>query len=340
MFEANKSYSLDAQESDIYINYQKTEELPQPVPLGLITHKITGELVSHYNTAASFPYGHIPEDIGHIIGTLPGTGTHMFIKALALLGEPMIYAAHIDSFANRNQMLDVSLKNVKKIIVVRDPRDWLCASLRLKNLPEQIPYDPFSLKYGINVEYTHYMIDETIYPRISTDDVNRLRDEFNSLSKHEQLKKFITNPAPQYYGHIEQMYGCIFNFLNIPNVLFVRFEDMIDHEYVEGERYTSREKSLITIGNFLGLPLNDAIIRHAANNLPGDTWNYEPGTHTGYWKIHFTPEIVALFKEHLGTIVTRLGYEDNDDWGLEGKTYTNTLENDESVQSPKAKPGF
>jgi len=258
-----------AQDDEVYVNYAPQEPIPEPKPITHITHKYTNELVPHYNFAANFPpHAPLPYDLKHVIATIPGSGTHMVVKALTMLGEAHPYATHLFYPIQSSQLTSSDFYNVKKIIMIRDPRD-------------------------------------NIYSRLG------FKVKESNGERHELLKKVISE---EIFYSILQMYESLFHFLMIPNVLFVRFEDMIDHQKKDTERYSPREKTLITIGNFINLPLNDSIIHHTADHLPGDTWNYEPGEHTNYWRNHFDRDTIELFKQNIGTLVTRLGYETDDNW--------------------------
>lgn len=258
---------LNKLENEIYVHFDPNKSIASPIPIDMIPHKTTGELVSHYNYAANYPpHVPLPNDIKHVIATIQGSGTHITVKALALLGEPQPYATHLHYPIQYAQLFSPSFSEIKKIIVIRDPRD-------------------------------------NVYSRLG------FKEKHTNEEKHELLKTLITNAS---FFNVLQMYEKIFDFLTLPNVLFIRFEDLLQHNKIDGEKYTAREKTLVLLGNFIHLPLNDHIIFHTANNLLGDTWNYEEGEHQ-YWQT-LLPETIEMLKHNMGDLLIRLGYEVDHNW--------------------------
>ena len=109
---------------------------------------------------------------------------------------------------------------------------------------------------------------------------------------------------------VKQRYDGVFQWLRQPNVLCIRFEDLVDQrdrtlnamldqvEKTGNKLPTSRERSL-TI-------LRDAI-------QPRQSRTFRSGK-TGGWREHFTYEHKELFKDVAGDLLVRLGYEENNDW--------------------------
>ena len=110
--------------------------------------------------------------------------------------------------------------------------------------------------------------------------------------------------------NVRQRYEGVFQWLAQPDVLCMRFEDLINQrdwalnamlDQVEHTGYripTPREKALAI--------LTDAI-------QPGKSHTFRSGK-TGGWRDHFTVEHKALFKDVAGDLVVRLGYERNNNW--------------------------
>jgi hypothetical protein len=109
---------------------------------------------------------------------------------------------------------------------------------------------------------------------------------------------------------VKQRYEGVFQWLEQKNVMCIRFEDLINKrdvtlnamlDEVEKTGYripTPREKALAV--------LVDAI-------QPKKSHTFRSGK-TGGWSQHFTEEYKKLFKEVSGDLLTRLGYEKNNDW--------------------------
>lgn len=109
---------------------------------------------------------------------------------------------------------------------------------------------------------------------------------------------------------VKQRYEGVFQWLETPGVLCLRFEDLINNrdatlhamlDEVEKTGYkipTPREKALAV--------LTEAI-------QPKKSHTFRSGK-TGGWKQYFTDEHKSLFKEVAGDLLVRLGYEKNNDW--------------------------
>ncbi len=109
---------------------------------------------------------------------------------------------------------------------------------------------------------------------------------------------------------VKQRYEGVFQWLETPGVLCLRFEDLINNreaalhamlDEVEKTGYkipTPREKALAV--------LTEAI-------QPKKSHTFRSGR-TGGWKQYFTDEHKSLFKEVAGDLLIRLGYEKNNDW--------------------------
>lgn len=109
---------------------------------------------------------------------------------------------------------------------------------------------------------------------------------------------------------VKQRYEGVFQWLNTPGVLCLRFEDLVNNrdaalnamlDEVEKTGYTiptPREKAL-------------AVLVEAIQ--PKKSHTFRSGK-TGGWKQYFTEEHKSLFKEVAGDLLVRLGYEENNDW--------------------------
>lgn len=109
---------------------------------------------------------------------------------------------------------------------------------------------------------------------------------------------------------VKQRYEGVFQWLETPGVMCIRFEDLINNrdatllsmlDEVEKTGYripTPREKALSA--------LIEAI-------QPRKSHTFRSGK-TGGWVNHFSEEHKKLFKEIAGDLLVRLGYEENNDW--------------------------
>jgi sulfotransferase family protein len=128
----------------------------------------------------------------------------------------------------------------------------------------------------------------------------------------ERLKVAITGIDQDglYMVSVKQRYASVFEWLEQPNVMCIRFEDLINNraatldamlDEVESTGYkipTSREKALSVL---------------VAAIQPKKSHTFRSGK-TGGWREHFTEEHKKLFKDMTGDLLLKLEYEKDDDW--------------------------
>jgi sulfotransferase 6B1 len=128
----------------------------------------------------------------------------------------------------------------------------------------------------------------------------------------ERLKVAITGVDRDglYMVNVKQRYASVFEWMEQPHVMCIRFEDLINHrdatlgamlDEVESIGYkisTSREKALRILVKAI---------------QPKKSHTFRSGK-TGGWKEHFTEEHKKLFKDFAGDLLVRLGYEKDNDW--------------------------
>jgi hypothetical protein len=129
---------------------------------------------------------------------------------------------------------------------------------------------------------------------------------------NERLKVAITGIDRDglYMVNVRQRYAGVFEWLEQPHVMCIRFEDlihkrestleaMLDEVESTGYRIPTPRKKALSI-------LVDAI-------QPRRSHTFRSGK-TGDWREHFTEEHKALFKDIAGDLLVKLGYEKSNDW--------------------------
>ena len=128
----------------------------------------------------------------------------------------------------------------------------------------------------------------------------------------ERLKVAITGIDRDglYMVSAKQRYASVFEWLEQPNVMCIRFEDLIHNcaatleamlDEVESTGYkipTPREQALAVLGESI---------------QPRKSRTFRSGK-TGGWREHFTEKHKKLFKDVTGDLLVRLGYEKDNDW--------------------------
>jgi hypothetical protein len=109
---------------------------------------------------------------------------------------------------------------------------------------------------------------------------------------------------------VRERYKGVFEWLDQPATMCIRFEDLVDEREVTlGRMLDQIEKT----GFRIPTQRNDALSILVDAIQPSKSRTFRSGK-TGGWKEQFSNENKALFKEVAGDLLVRLGYEKNNDW--------------------------
>jgi hypothetical protein len=110
--------------------------------------------------------------------------------------------------------------------------------------------------------------------------------------------------------NVRQRYEGVFQWLEQPGVLCIRFEDLVnDRVRMLGAMLDEVEKT----GYRIPTPRERALQVLSESIQPRKSRTYRSGK-TGGWREHFTDEHKQLFKDVAGDLLVRLGYERDNDW--------------------------
>ena len=128
----------------------------------------------------------------------------------------------------------------------------------------------------------------------------------------ERLKVAITGIDHDefYMVSVRQRYAAVFEWLEQPHVMCIRFEDLINHRAATLDAMLDEVES---IGYTILTPRDKALSILVETIQPKKSHTFRSGK-TGGWKEHFTDEHKALFKEVAGDLLVKLGYEKDNDW--------------------------
>ncbi len=140
-----------------------------------------------------------------------------------------------------------------------------------------------------------------------------MHEHYSQLSSFdERLKVAITGIDKDnlYLASVAQRYTGVFEWLNQPSVLCIRFEDLIEkREPTLNAMLDQVEKT----GYKIPTPREKAMPILLETVQPNKSKTFRTGK-TGEWQKYYKPEHKALFKEVAGDLLIRLGYEKNNDW--------------------------
>ncbi|MFZ5909008.1 MAG: sulfotransferase domain-containing protein [Chloroflexota bacterium] len=109
---------------------------------------------------------------------------------------------------------------------------------------------------------------------------------------------------------VKQRYEGVFAWLEQPNVMCIRFEDLIENrDATLNAMLDEVEKT----GYKIPTPRQEALPVLVEAIQPKKSHTFRSGK-TGGWRQHFTAEHKKLFKDVTGDLLVRLGYEQNNDW--------------------------
>ena len=230
-----------------------------------------------------------PVDIA--ILTMPKGGTNLLIKALHLITGEQFSLGSVQSINGKSVLFDhiwpgyedlQTDPHVLKIIQIRDPRDMLISQMFWIEKMNQ---------WGGGMLPKKYI------------------KQFQSLRKDQKIT-FLINCPEKYCG---PTYFCraLARWLNQPNVLIFRFEDLVGAE--GGGNQKSQEESLGTLARSLGYDLNWETIEQIASQLYGNSPTFREGK-IGAWKEYFGEDHKQLFKAQAALPLIQLGYETDANW--------------------------
>ena len=178
----------------------------------------------------------------------------------------------------------------KHIFIFRDLRDVL-VSLMFWWLKRPEAFD--------NWPYRHYVT--------LTDNEERLKFLITGFAEDIMLGG---KPAQTIFPDIGARFREFMPWLNEPNCLPVRFEDLIDPDR-KNDVYEDLARYLVPQAD--GSEVANIVTRMEKGSDPGKSKTFRKGR-SGEWQKHFTAEHKALFKQYAGDILIQLGYEKDLEW--------------------------
>ena len=180
--------------------------------------------------------------------------------------------------------------------------------------PENIAFlcQPHRVNYFIYRDPRDLLVSQVFF---ATDmhEEHGMRRLYKSLPDFgERLKVAITGIDQDglYMVDVRQRYAAVFEWLEQPHVMCIRFEDLIDN------REATLEAMLDEVGSTgyeIPTPREKALSILGEAIQPKKSHTFRSGK-AGGWREHFTDEHKDLFKDIAGDLVVKLGYEKTNDW--------------------------
>jgi hypothetical protein len=244
----------------------------------------------------------------------PKSGSHLLLQVLAGFTQIMPYA-YVDADPVRTitrtgrrkspQEVLAELRRIPKGVIGWGYVEASAANVTFLCKPDRVNYFIYRDPRDMLVSQVYFATD--MYEEHGMHAYYKSLPDFGS-----RLKAAITgvDQDGSKMVSVKQRYEGVFQWLDQPHVLCIRFEDlilrrdatlnaMLDQVEQTGYRIaTPREKAL---------PILVAAIQ------PKKSRTFRSGK-TGGWRDHFTDEHKKLFKEVAGDLLVRLGYEASNDW--------------------------
>jgi sulfotransferase 6B1 len=233
--------------------------------------------------------------------TIPKSGTHLITKYFYLLNTSL----NVSNFTFEQSHLSetrlhlpkgyLSRPEIKKIILIRDPRDILCSAL------DHIEKYHGYLEGGIDFKRSWLFLSKE----------QKLSQLIDDQGSEDFVWNYHKRLSLKIYEHISRAVA----FLGAPNCCLVRYENLVGPQGLGS--VAAMRQEITMINDFMGLYLNEEEFAFIMQNLYG---NAVVGTPTfnqgkiGRWRNEFTLKLKQAFKKRYGQILIDLGYEKDFDW--------------------------
>jgi sulfotransferase 6B1 len=244
----------------------------------------------------------------------PKSGSHLLLQILRGLTQivPYKYVATdpvrtIEKDGKRKSNEEV-LKELKAI-----PRGVIGWGY-VDATPENVAFlcQPHRINYFVYRDPRDVLVSQVFF---ATDmhEQHGMHEFYKSLPDFgERLKIAITGIDQDglYMVNVKQRFASVFEWLEQPHVMCIRFEDLVNHRDATLSAMLDEVES---IGYKIPTPRNEAVSILAGAIQPRKSHTFRSGK-TGGWRVHFTEEHKNLFKDVAGDLLVKLGYEKGNDW--------------------------
>jgi sulfotransferase 6B1 len=254
-------------------------------------------------------------DVPPVFGnSKPKSGSHLLLQVLAGLCQvaPFKYVERepirtITKAGRRKPEAEV-LNELKRI-----PRGVIGWGY-VEASPENVAFlcQPNRVNYFIYRDPRDLLISQVFFATDIYED-HGMHRFYNSLSGFgERLKVAIKGIDRDglYMVNVKQRYEGVFRWLAQPQVMGIRFEDLINN------RETTLKAMLDEVektGYQIPMPREKALSTLVNAIQPRKSHTFRSGK-TGGWREYFAEEHKKLFKDVAGDLVVRLGYEKDNEW--------------------------
>lgn len=201
----------------------------------------------------------------------------------------------------------------KKILLVRDPRDVLISGSHFIPKIFQLSKENYPPSWAVD----YVTIAGPFLERFAK---MPLSDRLSCMIT-QKVPDSILSFTPEYYQQDQTQFIPPFDFalqipaavdyMNSPNTLLVRFEDLIGPQ--GGGSEEAQRKCFERIANFIGASYNSSMYEKLSKDLYGQSFTFRKGQ-SKTWEKLFSENNKEIFKKHFGEDLIKMGYEDSANW--------------------------
>lgn len=270
--------------------------------------------VARWFTAVRSNHGQFAAHPVVLANSFPKSGTHLLNQIVDGLPNSQNFGTFLASMISSFQFRESTVESCCARIDAFVPGEIVRGHLFYESQYESALAERNVVHYFIYRDPRDVVVSEAHYYR----DINRwhrLHRYFREVrSIEDAIQLAITGFRPPVsgisYPSVGERFARFDGWLKCDECLAIRFEDLISERRPQvirkmAEFYASRSS--------LPLDLEACIAAMTASIAPEKSHTYRKGQKAG-WKKEFTEEHRRLFAELTGDLLTRLGYESNDDW--------------------------
>ncbi len=245
-------------------------------------------------------------------------GTHLGIvllekmtgKRMAFIG-PHSYAKMLEG---KQDVINISPKDFRKQSNLPESRFWINHSPYVEEYAEVLS-DPHYQVMFLYRDPRDIVVSLALYIR-SKD--KEFWPGAQNISLEETITRLIVGGESMHITDhhisklgIKKMYDAYLPWMKFPNILLIRFEDLVGPR--GGGNREAQVRTITAISHHIGqqISYDDAV--SYGESIFGTSTLFNKGQ-IGSWKTYFTPRHIKLFKEHAGQLLIDLGYEHDLDW--------------------------
>ncbi len=246
------------------------------------------------------------------------SGTHLLISLIEKMTHKKLAFIAADAYASIT-------RNEQDVINVT-PRDFKCLS-SLPKIRFWATHCPYVKSYANTLSHADYRIlylyrdprDVVVSLALFIRDKDKqVWPGAQQISLNEVITRLITGgPSMHQTAHhisaqgIRKVYEAYRPWMSLPNVLIIRFEDLIGPQG-GGDGY-AQINTIMAIAKHIDHPLEEYEAAYLGGAIFGCTEIFNKGQ-IGSWKEYFTQAHKQLFKKHAGQLLIDLGYEQDLKW--------------------------